>query len=91
MKHHPNKEISAAIQYAIERGWTYTKGNNYGALWCPNECRCRMSVWSTPKKPQDFAKRIRRTVDKCPTGQPPRHQTTEPTTETEQNEGEAKS
>ena len=96
-KYHQNKEISAAIEHAIAAGWTYTKGKNYGALWCPNACGCRMSIWSTPTNPQDHAKRIRKTVDRCPTGEvSPRlraeagqPEEAEPTDES--NEGEAES
>jgi hypothetical protein len=67
---HPKKEIAAAVKYAIDRGWTLelSGGHAWGILWCPFEDRsgCRISVWSTPKNPQNHARKIRRDVDSCP-------------------------
>jgi hypothetical protein len=67
---HPNKEIEAAVAYAIGRGWTLTaaRGHAWGILWCPHGRRggCWMSVHSTPRVPRDHADQIRRNVDRCP-------------------------
>jgi hypothetical protein len=69
---HPNKAIEAAIQYAEFQGWHYSHAGNsshaWGRLWCRKTGRsgCRMSIWSTPKVPENHAKQIRRQVDKCP-------------------------
>jgi hypothetical protein len=69
---HPNKEIEAAVRYAEGRGWTWRKGTSHawGVLHCPRSTRegCKLSVWSTPKNPQNHANRIRRAIDRCPHG-----------------------
>jgi hypothetical protein len=68
---HPNKEIEAAIQYAESKGWRYIDAGNsshaWGRLLCHQKERgaCRMSIWSTPKVPENHARQIRRNVDKC--------------------------
>lgn len=69
---HPNKEIHAAIEYAIEQGWRLVKAGPrahiWGTLLCPQSDRsgCRRTVYSTPRKPQAHASDIRRAVDRCP-------------------------
>lgn len=69
---HPNKEIEAAIQYAIKNGWRYRHAGNsahaWGRLLCPLEDRegCSMSIWSTPKNAENHAKQIKRNVKSCP-------------------------
>jgi len=67
---HPNKEIEEAVAYAEARGWTVkmSNGHAWGRLFCPLKTRegCLVSVWSTPKHPQDHAKDIVRAVDRCP-------------------------
>jgi len=71
---HPKKEIEDAILYAESRGWTCLKGHGHcwGLLRCPNneaDCRCgefcQISVWSTPRVPENEARKIRRAVDGC--------------------------
>jgi len=68
---HPNKEIEAAIQYAESKGWYYPDAGNsshaWGRLLCSKKGRgaCRLSIWSTPKVPENHAKQIRRNVNKC--------------------------
>lgn len=75
-KSHPNKEIRDAIDYAVSKGWTVKPGGGSAHCWCTlrcprndRECRCglfcQMSVWSTPRVPEDMAAKIRRTVDGC--------------------------
>jgi hypothetical protein len=72
MANHPNKHIREAIEYAEENGWTFTKASSrahiFGTLWCRQRDRsgCRFRVYSTPRSPEDHAKRIRRAVDACP-------------------------
>jgi hypothetical protein len=67
---HPNKEIQKAITYALSRGSTLVKasGHAWGILRCPRGARdgCSVSVWSTPRVPENHANQIRRNVEKCP-------------------------
>ncbi len=71
MKKHPNKTIAAAIRYAEKHGWQVQEpgrsAHAWGHLLCPANMRggCRMSVWSTPRNPENHARQIRATVDKC--------------------------
>ena len=71
-KTHPNKEIEKAICFAEDQDWRYKKvggsAHAWGRLNCPKENRegCAMSVWSTPKNPENHAKQIVRNVKKCP-------------------------
>lgn len=69
---HPNKHIRAAIEYALDHGWTLRKAaaraHIWGRLYCPRRERdggARV-VYSTPRSPEDHAKHIRRAVDRCP-------------------------
>jgi len=68
-KHHPNKEVSDAIAYALSLGWWFVKGSGhcYGTLRCPREDRsgCQFRVFSTPQNPGAHARRLRHTVDRC--------------------------
>ena len=67
---HPNKDIQAAVAYALERGWRLAKSNGHawGRLFCPRGARdgCQIAVYSTPRNPTAAARTIRREVDKCP-------------------------
>lgn len=71
-KQHPNKEIEAAVQYAVAKGWRYKAAGQsahaWGRLLCILEERqgCSMSIWSTPRNADIHAKQIRRRVDACP-------------------------
>ena len=67
---HPDKHIEEAIQYAEERGWRVqmSKGHSWGFVLCPQYGQgdgCEVTVYSTPKVPEDHARRIRRRVDRC--------------------------
>ena len=68
---HPNKEIEAAIRYAESKGWRFKSAGKSAHAWRRLFCRqadqsgCQMSVWSTPKHAEDFAKQVRRKADKC--------------------------
>lgn len=67
---HPNKHIESAVRYAEALGWSYvkSKGHAWGRLFCPAGDRdgCIVSVWSTPRVPENHARHIRREVDRCP-------------------------
>jgi hypothetical protein len=71
LNYHPNKHINAAIEYAIGRGWALKKAGArahiWGSLFCPHGDRggCRISVFSTPRVPENHARWIRRLVDRC--------------------------
>ena len=69
MKNHPNKHIQAASAYAISQGWLFraSNGHAFGRLQCalPQHREHMMSIWSTPKNPEQHAKQIRRKVDEC--------------------------
>ncbi|MCW8409598.1 hypothetical protein OQJ13_11515 [Legionella sp. PATHC035] len=68
---HPNKDIELAIKYAERKGWRYQSSGNsahaWGRLLCPLASRegHSMSIWSTPKVPENHAKQIKRNVDAC--------------------------
>lgn len=72
-KKHPNKHIQAAIEYALSKGWNFIEVGRSGHAFCilrcgdsnPNHSGHTMSVWSTPGNSENFAKQIRRKVDKC--------------------------
>ena len=70
---HPKKEIEEAVAYAEAKNWTWVKpgksSHAWGRLKCPKNGRdgCLLSVWSTPRSPQDHARDIIRAVDRCPT------------------------
>jgi hypothetical protein len=72
MANHPNKHIRAAVEYAIEHGWTLKKAGArahvWGRLYCPHGDRtgCAKAVYSTPRVAEDHARDIRRAVDRCP-------------------------
>ncbi len=69
-KHHPNKEVSDVIEYAIGRGWRFVKGSGhvYGTRRCPEASRsgCQTRIFSTPKNAGNHARDIRRDIDGCP-------------------------
>lgn len=73
---HPNKEIEAALEHAENRGWSIEKTKGHAHAWGKMKCpqndpacwggkNCTKSIWSTPKRPQDHAKDLKRIVDKC--------------------------
>lgn len=66
---HQNKEISAALEYALDHVFRLQNSGGHPAaiLLCPNAERnsCRMSVASTPRNPQAHARQIVRFVDQC--------------------------
>jgi hypothetical protein len=72
---HSKKEVEAAITYAEGHGWTVEQrggGHAWGILRCPHndeKCRCgefcSSSIWSTPRNPGSFARKVRKWVDNC--------------------------
>ncbi|MEX0773492.1 MAG: hypothetical protein WD038_10010 [Balneolales bacterium] len=70
-KKHSNKEIQKAIDYAAARNWRIevagTSSHAWGRLKCPEPSRkgCIISIWSTPRVPENHARQIIRAVDKC--------------------------
>lgn len=71
---HKSKEIEAVIRELEALGWQVVegKGHAWGILRCPansTDCRCgefcQMSVWSTPKNPEQFAKKLRQKALAC--------------------------
>ncbi|MEX0700819.1 MAG: hypothetical protein WD069_01875 [Planctomycetales bacterium] len=77
-KHHPNKAINAAIEYALENGWRFVRSgarsHAHGKLYCPAGERGGhiFVVRGTPRTPDLHARRIREAVDDC------EHETEEP-------------
>ena len=72
MNDHPNKHIRAAVDEAIRRGWRLVKSgpraHAWGKLYCPAIVRggCIVSVYGTPRVPENHARYIRRMLDICP-------------------------
>jgi hypothetical protein len=66
---HPNKEIEAVVAEAEARGWRVMVGGSHewGFRYCPESGRdgCRIPVFSTPRNPEDHAKRLRRRIAGC--------------------------
>lgn len=67
---HPNKAIEAALAYARESGWTVIKSTGgsahaWGMMRCPGDCP-QVSIYSTPRVPENHARALRRAVDRCP-------------------------
>lgn len=71
---HPDKDIEAALTHAESYGWRIeaSAGHCWGRMFCPRnleDCRCGefciTSIWSTPKRPGNHARQLRRVVDKC--------------------------
>ena len=74
MNDHPNKHIREAVDYALEHGWRLVKSgarsHAWGRLYCPAQARgaCIITVYGTPRVPENHARYIRRRVDACPHG-----------------------
>jgi hypothetical protein len=67
---HPNKIIQAALAYAAGQGWAVIKSTGgsahaWGVMRCPGDCP-QVSVFSTPRVPENHARALRRAVDRCP-------------------------
>ena len=71
MANHQNKHIREALKYAEKQGWTIRKSgpraHAWGVIFCSfGHPDCWMSVYSTPKNPENHARKIRKIVDGCP-------------------------
>ena len=68
-RHHPSKEVSDAMEYAVDLGWTIVKGRNhtYAMLRCPKGDRsgCQVPVFHTPKNPGNHARDLIHDIDSC--------------------------
>ena len=71
---HPSKEIEEALEHAEDHGWRVEQGGSHawGKIKCPfndGACGsgdwCMTSVWSTPRSPENHARKLRRLVDRC--------------------------
>jgi hypothetical protein len=71
---HSSKDIEEALRHAERAGWRVEVGGSHawGRIFCPYDdsaCRCGefciTSIWSTPKNPGNFARKIKRVVDNC--------------------------
>lgn len=67
---HPNKAIEAALAHARENGWTVIKSTGgsahaWGVMRCSGDCP-QVSIYSTPRVPENHARALRRAVDRCP-------------------------
>lgn len=67
---HSNKEIEAALAYARSNGWNVIKSSGHsahawGVMRCPGDCP-QVSIYSTPRVPENHARALGRAVDRCP-------------------------
>ena len=86
-KRHPHPEIEKAVRYAEEHHWEVRSpgksSHAWGRLYCPHHdpdrvcaSNCLTSMYGTPSNPENYAKLIRKRVDRCTGGQ--RNEETEP-------------
>ena len=72
MNDHPNKHIREAVDYALSRGWRLVKpgprAHAWRRLYRTPQTRggCIISVYSTPRVPENHARDIRHRADGCP-------------------------
>jgi phosphoribosylcarboxyaminoimidazole (NCAIR) mutase len=67
---HPDKVIQGALAYARKRGWTVIKSaggsaHAWGVMRCSGDCP-QVSIYSTPRVPENHARALRKAVDRCP-------------------------
>jgi len=67
---HPNKVIQAALVYATQQRWTVIKSTGgsahaWGVMRCAGDCP-QVSIYSTPRVPENHARALRKAVDRCP-------------------------
>ena len=70
---HANKHIEDALEYARHHGWTVIKraggsAHAWGVMRCQAGCP-QVSIFSTPRVPENHARALRRAVDRCPHAQ----------------------
>lgn len=71
MPRHPNKAIRAAVEEAEAAGWRVEKcgprAHCWAVLYCPGgHGACKLAVYSTPRVPENEARKIRRALRRCP-------------------------
>lgn len=64
---HPKKEVHEAVKELSEANWDIEPrtGHAWGVARCPHGC-CQVSIWSTPQSPENHAKQLRRSLERCP-------------------------
>lgn len=64
---HPHKDIRKAIKDAEHADWKTDRAKGAGHRWGTLSCGsgCEVAIWSTPRRPDDIAKRIREATEKC--------------------------
>ncbi len=67
---HPNGVIEEALAYARQYGWDVIKASGgsahaWGVMRCSGDCP-QVSIFSTPRAPENHARALRRAVDRCP-------------------------
>ena len=67
---HPSPTIEEALAYARRYGWSVSKSrggsaHSWGVMRCPGDCP-QVSIFSTPRVPENHARALRRAVDRCP-------------------------
>ena len=70
MKKHPNKQLREAIKHAMANGWEIAEAGKSAHAFCRVRCagghtEHQMSIWSTPKSPENHAKQILHKVQQC--------------------------
>lgn len=66
---HPSRVIEEALTYARAHGWLVIKSTGgaahaWGVMRCPGDCP-QVSIFSTPRVPENHARALRRAVDRC--------------------------
>ncbi|WP_126462697.1 hypothetical protein [Providencia rustigianii] len=63
--------MQQAIEYAELQGWFIVMGSHSSHCYAKLRCGIEghqdhmLSIWSTPRNPENHAKQIKRMVDKC--------------------------
>ena len=65
---HPNKEVEAAVEYAVSRGLCRRMQGLLGRVYCAHADRhgCQMGVNGTTRSAGAHARQIIRAVERCP-------------------------
>lgn len=67
---HPKKEVEAALAELEDAGWAVVptaSGHRWGVARCAESGRsgCQVSIWSTPRSPDNHARQLWRALDRC--------------------------
>ncbi len=70
-RRHPKPPVERALAAAESAGWSVEPtgaGHRWGVMRCAEASRagCQVSVWSTPRSPDNHAKQLRRALERCP-------------------------